>query len=252
MDFRWALAALALGVPALRAQSGCNNTPAYSPCEMVFELNQQEAAANPNPYASVDLRVEFRSPQQRTLALPGYWDGGRRMVVRFAPTEGGQWDYLVNSNIAAWDGKTGNFTAAASDSKGFIQPANLHHWAYSGNARAGSTRATCGWASSEPRFALPGRRRLPRRWRTRAPPGNSTTSAASCWPAPSAAVPVPTAAPTWHYFQRLDQRVRYLNQKGLIADLVLARRRRHAAPSLPHLRSSGASSRATWWAATPP
>ena len=37
------------------------------------------------------------------------------MVVRFAPTEGGQWDYLVNSNIAGWDGKTGSFTAAAKE-----------------------------------------------------------------------------------------------------------------------------------------
>src|ERR1035441_3386232 len=96
---------------ALRAQSTCNNTPAYSPCEMVFELGEKDAAANPHPYVSVDLRVEFRSPRRRTYALPGYWDGGRRMLIRFSPTEAGEWNYLVTSNIAERNQKTGTLTA---------------------------------------------------------------------------------------------------------------------------------------------
>ncbi|MCL4402747.1 MAG: DUF5060 domain-containing protein, partial [Acidobacteria bacterium] len=52
-------------LPAARAQSPCANTPAYSPCEFVFELSAQDAAANPNPYASVRLHAEFRSPRFR-------------------------------------------------------------------------------------------------------------------------------------------------------------------------------------------
>ena len=75
-----------LGLPTalLYAQSPCDKTPAYSTCEMTFELSEKDAAAHPNPYASVNLQVEFRSPRFRTLAMPGYWDGGRRMVVRFS------------------------------------------------------------------------------------------------------------------------------------------------------------------------
>src|ERR1035438_4428910 len=82
MGLRLATLFLTLVPLALRAQSTCNNTPAYSPCEMVFELGEKDAAANPHPYVSVDLRVEFRSPRRRTYALPGYWDGGRRMLIR--------------------------------------------------------------------------------------------------------------------------------------------------------------------------
>src|SRR5262245_8204296 len=78
------LAALALAPRMLSAQApaaasgNCNNTPAYSPCELVFELDEKAAAAHPHPYVTVDLRVEFRSPRRRTYAMPAFWDGGRR------------------------------------------------------------------------------------------------------------------------------------------------------------------------------
>ena len=77
--------------PAL-AQSPCEGTPAYSPCEMPFELPAAVLAANPNPYATVTLEVEFRSPTFRTYLMPGFWDASRdKMMVRFTPTEAGQW-----------------------------------------------------------------------------------------------------------------------------------------------------------------
>src|SRR5260370_19187089 len=110
-----------------QAQAPCNNTPAYSPCELLFELGDAGAALHPDPYKTVELRVEFRSPRHHTYAMPGYWNGGGRFVVRFSPTEGGSWDYRVASNVAAWDGKTGSFTAASSQSPGFIRAANVHH-----------------------------------------------------------------------------------------------------------------------------
>src|SRR5262249_42506897 len=109
MGSRWFVPGLAaVMLPALFAQqattapAGCNNTPAYTPCELVFELTGKDAAAHPNPYVTVDLRVEFRSPRRRTYAMPAFWDGGARMIVRFSPTEGGQWDYHVTSSIAEW------------------------------------------------------------------------------------------------------------------------------------------------------
>ena len=58
-------------------------------------------------------------------------------------------------------------------------------------------------------------------WPTRAPRRNSPTCAAWSWPARPAASS-PTGAPNLDYFRRLDERVRYLNEKGIIADLILA------------------------------
>jgi hypothetical protein len=62
---RWPVLAL-LFTAAAFAQSPCNNTPAYSVCEIAFDV------AADNPYATVDLRVEFRSPRRRTYALPAF------------------------------------------------------------------------------------------------------------------------------------------------------------------------------------
>ncbi len=115
---------------SLFAQATCNNTPAYSPCEFVFELNPQEAAAHPNPYADVDLHAEFRSPHFHTFKMPAFWDGGQRLVIRFTPTEAGEWLWRLTSNIQRWEGQTGAFTAAESDAPGFVRAANVHHWAW--------------------------------------------------------------------------------------------------------------------------
>jgi hypothetical protein len=62
--------------------------------------------------------------------MPAFWDASRgKLIVRFTPTEDGQWTYKVTSNITAFDGKEGMFHAAASDAPGFVNVANVHHWA---------------------------------------------------------------------------------------------------------------------------
>src|ERR1700722_5007052 len=100
------LSLLALGqlAPA-QTSTTCNNTPAYSPCELVFDLNEQDTAGRSNLYAGVELRAEVRSPRNRTTSVPGYWDGGRRMVIRFAPTEAGEWAFHLISNVTALNDK---------------------------------------------------------------------------------------------------------------------------------------------------
>src|ERR1035441_5176019 len=99
MGFRLAFGFLALACLGWCAQtqtqtppaaSPCAGTPAYSSCELLFELSDADAAKHPHPYTTVELSVNFRSPRQHSYILPAFWDGGRRMVVRFSPVEGGQ------------------------------------------------------------------------------------------------------------------------------------------------------------------
>src|SRR5690348_15194987 len=120
MGLRWILfVAIAA---AVRAQTPCDNVRAYSTCELTFDV----PATVQNPYAAAELRVEFRSPRRRTYAMPAFWDGGSRLIVRFAPTEAGGWDYHVTSTVPGLNDKTGSFTAAASEAPGFLQAANVH------------------------------------------------------------------------------------------------------------------------------
>src|ERR1700691_4369164 len=125
---RLPLLLLCLFARSALAQTPCEGPPAYSPCEMLFDL--PAAPANPNPYVTVALRIEFRSPRFKTYLMPAFWDGSRnKMVVRFTPTEAGQRIYKVTSNVSAFDGQQGMFNAAASAAPGFVTVANGHHWA---------------------------------------------------------------------------------------------------------------------------
>lgn len=121
-----------LTVVAAFAQSPCEGTPAYSPCEMPFDVGAADATGHTytNPYVAIQLQVEFRSPRFKTYLMPAFWDGTRNtMIVRFTPTEPGQWIYRATSNVSAFDGKQGTFNAVSSDSPGFVNVANVHHWA---------------------------------------------------------------------------------------------------------------------------
>jgi len=195
------------------AASPCDNTPAYSSCQLAFDLSARDAAANPDPYVSVDLKVEFRSPRNKTYAVPGYWDGGNRMAVRFSPTEGGAWEYRITSNVAALDGKEGSFTAAPSDAPGFVRIANVHHFAYTErnipHLWMGAAELDFAALSDQEARAVADARGAQKFDHLR-----FLVLTPGAYASPD--------APNLAYFQRLDARVRYLNEKGITADFILA------------------------------
>src|SRR5580704_7142762 len=114
---RFLFASMAI-VPVAVAQTVCPSTPIFSTCEISFELTGSDAAAHPAPYRDVDLRVEFRSSRARTFAVPGFWDGGGTLRVRFMPNETGNWVGRVISNVAAWNDKELTFAATESSAPG--------------------------------------------------------------------------------------------------------------------------------------
>lgn len=117
--------ALALAAARLFAQTNpCSGTPAWSPCDWSFDLQPGE---NPDAF---ELRGEFRSPVKRkTYLLHAYRDGGRRFTIRWTPTEEGDWDYRLTSNVARLEGQSGRIHASSSSSPGFVKTANVHHFA---------------------------------------------------------------------------------------------------------------------------
>lgn len=193
----------------------CPPTGTYSPCELVFELNAQEAAAHPNPYRSVEIQAEFRSPRHRTFLMPGYWDGGARMVIRFSPTEAGEWDFRVTSNVPRFHGKLGKFTATDSGAAGFVRAANGRHWATSEDMKPHLWMGDTSY-----RFATIGRELFETIAAGRAAQKfNHLRGLVLGWDSKAYLAP---DQPDPTYFQELDRRIAYLNGKGIVADLVLA------------------------------
>jgi hypothetical protein len=205
---------------AAHAQTICAPTPAFSPCELVFDLSDADFAAHANPYRSVELQAEFRSPRHRTYLLPAFWDGGRRMVIRFAPTEPGGWDFRITSNLDMYNGKTGQFTATESEAPGFIRAANMHHFAYTG----GDGNTPHLWMGDTLMRAVFMDDAAFRQFvDARASQKFTHIRVSATGEADDLTKAFPTAdAPDVAYFRRLDERLLYINKKGLTIDLVLA------------------------------
>ena len=89
------------------------------------------AAQHPNPYVSVELRGEFRSPKRGTThVIPAFWDGGARFKFRIAPTAVGRWDFRLLSNISSLDRKVESFEATEARTPGFVRVFNLRYFRY--------------------------------------------------------------------------------------------------------------------------
>ncbi len=118
----WFLLVIVLGALPAPGQTGCAAPTTWTSCDLAFELMPPD-----NP-AQAELHAEFRSPRHRTYLLRAFVEG-EKLLIRFAPTEAGAWDYRLTSSLSRLDGKTGQVTASESDSPGFVRVANVHHFA---------------------------------------------------------------------------------------------------------------------------
>jgi hypothetical protein len=177
-------------------------------------------AAHPAPYRTVELEAEFRSPRFRTFRMPAFWDGGNRMVIRFAPTEAGQWTFRTISNITRFDGFEEHFSATASESHGFLRPANVHHWAFVDE----NVRTPQLWMG-DTLLPLPyvDRALFERIVDARAAQKfNHLRGVLLSAPGGTQRALLGGGAPDAALFRELDGRVLYMNGNAMVADLVLA------------------------------
>lgn len=74
-----------------------SNTKSVS-CWMVIEL----IYALEGDYFTNEVKAVFAGPSGLIIAREGFWDGGNRWKVRFAPTEPGLWSYKVSDRFG-WE-----------------------------------------------------------------------------------------------------------------------------------------------------
>lgn len=196
------------------AQTVCQPTPAYSACEITFDLSAADQKTHPNPYLTAQISAELRSPRHRTINLPAFWDG-TRMVIRFAPTEPGPWDFRIASNLKQYDNKQGQVQATPSESPGFLMPANGHHWMWTASRKAhlwmGDTSYRLAWLDADIfRKAVD----------TRAGQKFTHIRGFGIGPKDSPTFDSPDQ-PDHSFYQGLDERVQYMTSKGVTFDFIL-------------------------------
>lgn len=84
-----------------------------------------------NPFTEVELSATFRNGQ-RSLQVPGFYDGEGNYKIRFMPDAVGEWEYETRSNRPELDGKKGVITAVApgAGNHGPVRVKNVRHFAY--------------------------------------------------------------------------------------------------------------------------
>src|SRR5215472_12101942 len=84
-----------------------------------------------NPFTDVKLEAVF-SQNNRTVLVPGFYDGEGTYKIRFMPDNEGEWQFRTRSSSAELDGGSGSFTAVppGPGNHGPVSVSNRFHFAY--------------------------------------------------------------------------------------------------------------------------
>jgi len=97
-----------------------------------FETSFGAVGQYQNPYTDLPASAVVERPDgtKRTLGL--FWDGGNLWKIRISPDLIGTWQFRVQSSDKGLNGQTGQFTCVPSQQKGSIQPMPgfEHHFIY--------------------------------------------------------------------------------------------------------------------------
>ena len=73
--------------------NGAKSTQKWTATDIV--LNAKKTYGN--PYTEQAINCQFTGPQGQKMTVPGFWDGGQKWVIRFAPPVVGKWTYTVSA-----------------------------------------------------------------------------------------------------------------------------------------------------------
>lgn len=96
----------------------------------IFEATLTGPATG-NPFVDVSLSATF-SQGERSLEVPGFYDGDGTYRIRFMPDTPGEWRYTTRSNQRELDARAGGFTATSPgpNNHGPVRVHRTFHFAY--------------------------------------------------------------------------------------------------------------------------
>lgn len=117
----------------------------YHPTDLKFVAKDIEG----NPFM-VDFSAELIGPENRTLKVPGFFNGNNTWVIRFAPPSPGEWSYRTASSNPLLNGKTGSLEAVPNASPTVhgrlrVDPQRKHHFIYEDGSRYFLMGFECDW-----------------------------------------------------------------------------------------------------------
>ena len=224
----------------------------YDVFEIAYEITHTVPATDEEK-SSLDFRATFTSPTGKQIIIPGFWAGENYWKVRFAPTRLGKWTSVTSSSSLELQNLTGSVISVPSDNKGFITVSEksihipifgwhavLHVGTYrlssspDGVGKTGSshlsihnpddptikhTMKTTDWhefVDKAQEYGMNKIRFLVTMWNW----GNDFGTRWFPWENSSVTNPQFEAF-NQSYWEKLDEMVQYMQEKGMIAELIL-------------------------------
>ncbi len=190
----------------------------------VYEINLTTTNIYSNPYLDIWLNATFTG-STKTIRIDGFWDGGQNWKIRMVPIEAGTWSFITSSNDAQLNGKKGTFTVTESGKKGFVKvnPAYPYSFVYDDGTPFFFLGDTA-WQSTDPVY-FPFDGTFQNYIDTRASQGftalqiNLQLTAGASEGGPAFPNYPNTTTINPGYYQWLDKRIEYTNQKGMIVQM---------------------------------
>jgi hypothetical protein len=195
-----------------------------------FETSFEATGRYANPYTDSKASAVIRRPDgtRRTLGL--FWDGADTWKLRISPDLVGRWRFKVRSTDEGLNGQTGQFTCAESQRKGSIQPMPgfPHHFAYQDGTPFLFWADTAWGLYQDEASEKLNRKAVFHYIDERADQGVNVMHSMLLQEAgwgnrggdPFESMTKETLNPA--YWQEIDVRLRYLNDKGIIGGLAVA------------------------------
>jgi hypothetical protein len=97
--------------PLVGDEPGRVTVPRWQPHDFAFKANAKVA----NPFM-VAFSAEVKGPDEKTMTLPGFFDGGGTWVIRVSPRVLGACSLVTKSDVKELDGKRAAFTCVTNTS----------------------------------------------------------------------------------------------------------------------------------------
>lgn len=205
--------------------------PTTVPQWAVYEVSLTSAGRWPDPYRGVAVTATFTGPGSVRQTVRGFWDGGNVFKVRFTPTAEGTWRYAIISSppdsgltqtgiLQVGPPPAGNHGFLRRDEmypQSFVwdDGARYFMWGQTYYQMILTALADGPWRAAVDRTAAHGMTKI-RLLLTTWCAGESARQ-----PCASPFVGGDHAVINLPYWQTLDEIIRYLESKGLVADLII-------------------------------
>ncbi len=218
-----AAALVALGSGICLGGEGPVRVPRFGVFERSFEVHGVPA----NAYTDLTATDTFRGPDGGTNETPLFWDGEATWRVRFSPNAEGTWKWSVRSDRAGLREQSGSFVCTPSEHAGGIRAMAdyPHHFEYQDGTPffwLGDTQWAAFAAIEEEKLS---RETVQHYVGARAAQGFNYVQADLLRRPNEGGPPFEDlAAETLNpaYWDEVDRRVRYMNDRGITVMLVLA------------------------------